>query len=51
MFGKGHRHPDEIESGGWFSPEQVTRWMAGRPEDFASAFRIIWKKYSVTGGK
>jgi len=44
-------HPDEIESGGWFSPEQVTRWMAGRPEDFASAFRIIWKKYSVTGGK
>jgi isopentenyldiphosphate isomerase len=44
-------HPDEIESGGWFFPEKVTRWMAGQPEDFAGAFRFIWKKYSVTGGK
>ncbi len=44
-------HPDEIECGGWFSPEKVTRWMAGQPEDFAGAFRFIWKKYSVTGGK
>src|SRR5579862_14700 len=44
-------HPDEIECGEWFAPEAVTRWMAGKPEDFASAFRLIWKKYSVAAGK
>ena len=40
-------HPDEIESGEWFAPEAVTKWMAEKPEKFASAFRLIWKKYSV----
>jgi isopentenyldiphosphate isomerase len=40
-------HPDEIERGEWLAPEAVTRWMAERPEDFASAFRLIWKKYSA----
>jgi isopentenyl-diphosphate delta-isomerase type 1 len=44
-------HPDEIECGGWFAPEAVTRWMTEKPEDFASAFRLIWKKYSVMDGK
>lgn len=38
-------HPDEIDSGEWFMPEAVTRWMTGNPGDFASAFRLIWKKY------
>src|SRR5947199_4312442 len=37
-------HPDEIECGGWFTPDEVVRWMAERPQDFASAFRGIWKK-------
>ena len=42
-------HPDEIERGEWFAPEAVTRWMAEKPEDFASAFRLIWSKmYSVS---
>ena len=41
-------HPDEIECGGWFAPEAVTRWIAGNPEDFAGAFRSIWKKYLAT---
>ncbi|MFZ0826088.1 MAG: NUDIX domain-containing protein [Verrucomicrobiia bacterium] len=36
-------HPDEIERGDWFAPEKVTRWIAEKPEDFASAFRWIWK--------
>jgi isopentenyldiphosphate isomerase len=36
-------HPDEIESGGWFAPEKITRWVAGRPQDFASAFRLVWQ--------
>ena len=41
-------HPGEIERGGWFTPEAVTRWMVERPEDFAGAFRLIWKKYLVS---
>jgi isopentenyl-diphosphate Delta-isomerase len=36
-------HPDEIERGGWFAPEYVTQWLRERPQDFASAFVIIWK--------
>jgi isopentenyldiphosphate isomerase len=35
---------DEIERGGWFSPEEVTRWIAERPGDFAGAFRRIWRR-------
>jgi isopentenyl-diphosphate delta-isomerase len=34
--------PSEIERGEWFAPAELTRWMAGRPEDFASSFRLIW---------
>jgi isopentenyldiphosphate isomerase len=37
-------HPDEIEQGAWFTPEQVTRWMAERPQDFASALLFIWQR-------
>jgi isopentenyldiphosphate isomerase len=36
--------PSEIERGGWFSPEQVTKWIEEKPQDFADAFRLIWKK-------
>jgi len=35
--------PEEIESGGWFGREEVTRWMAEKPTDFASALLAIWK--------
>ena len=37
-------HPEEIERGGWFAPAEVTRWMAERPEEFASALLLIWKR-------
>jgi isopentenyldiphosphate isomerase len=37
-------HPEEIERGGWFAPEEVTRWMAERPQDFAGALLVIWKR-------
>jgi isopentenyldiphosphate isomerase len=37
-------HPDEIETGGWFAPEMVSRWIAEKPQDFAGAFRLIWSK-------
>jgi len=36
-------HPDEIECGGWFTPEKVTRWLVEEPEELASAFRLIWQ--------
>ena len=38
-------HPDEIERGGWFAPDKITRWIAEKPGDFAGAFRLIWGKY------
>jgi isopentenyldiphosphate isomerase len=38
--------PDEIERGDWFAPAEVTRWIADRPEDFASALLVIWGKVS-----
>ena len=36
--------PEEIERGDWFSCEEVTRWTAARPQDFATAFLVIWSK-------
>jgi isopentenyl-diphosphate delta-isomerase type 1 len=38
-------HPDEIETGGWFAPEQVSRWINEKPHEFAPAFVFIWQKY------
>jgi len=35
---------DEIECGDWFAPAGVTRWMAERPQDFASALLFIWQR-------
>ncbi len=37
-------HPEEIETGGWFASEKISRWMADRPQDFASALLLIWKR-------
>lgn len=41
-------HPGEIERGGWFAPDRVTRWMGEKPQEFASAFRLIWKLFLAT---
>ncbi len=38
-------HPEEIESGDWFDPDAVSRWMRENPEDFASAVLLIWKRW------
>jgi isopentenyldiphosphate isomerase len=35
-------HPEEIECGGWFTPEEISRWIAERPQEFARAFVLIW---------
>jgi isopentenyldiphosphate isomerase len=42
-------HPDEIERGEWFPPRRITNWLAERPQDFASAFRHIWRRLSAGG--
>ena len=39
--------PDEIERGGWFTPAEVTGWMTEKPEEFATALLLIWKKLGV----
>ena len=38
-------HPEEIERGEWFAQEQVAQWVEERPQDFAPAFVLIWKRY------
>ncbi len=40
-------HPDEIERGDWFAPVEVTRWIAERPQDFASALPFVWRKLGL----
>jgi isopentenyldiphosphate isomerase len=44
-------HPGEIERGGWFPTVEVTRWMAEKPGEFASAFRLIWERFVNTRGR
>jgi isopentenyldiphosphate isomerase len=39
-------HPEEIESGGWFAPDEVSRWMRERPADFASGLVLIWQRWN-----
>jgi len=38
-------HPDEIERGDWFAPDQINKWLAERPEEFARAFGLIWQRF------
>jgi isopentenyldiphosphate isomerase len=40
-------NPDEIEHGGWFEPETVARWLAERPQEFASALPMIWRMHGT----
>lgn len=37
-------HPEEIDTGAWFSPEHVSKWIREKPQDFAPAFICIWKQ-------
>lgn len=41
--------PKEIERGDWFSAEVVTRWIAERPHEMASAFVLIWNRLNAAG--
>jgi isopentenyldiphosphate isomerase len=40
-------NPDEIDTGGWFAPEKIARWMEEHPQDFASALLLIWKRLTT----
>jgi isopentenyl-diphosphate delta-isomerase type 1 len=37
-------HPEEIERGDWFSPQEIRAWIADKPVEFAGAFKLIWKQ-------
>jgi isopentenyldiphosphate isomerase len=41
--------PEEIERGGWFTTEEVNRWIAERPEELAGGFRLIWARLFQDG--
>ena len=38
-------HPEEIERGEWCATERLEEWLRTRPEEFASAFRLVWAEY------
>jgi isopentenyldiphosphate isomerase len=40
-------NPQEIDAGGWFVPDEVTRSLATRPNEFATAFNLIWKRLTA----
>lgn len=37
-------HPEEIERGDWFDAGRLSQWITERPDDFATAFVVIWKR-------
>jgi isopentenyl-diphosphate delta-isomerase type 1 len=43
-------HPEEIERGAWFTPDQVNHWLARCPRDFAPSFALIWKRWIQGAG-
>jgi isopentenyl-diphosphate delta-isomerase len=43
-------HPEEIETGAWFAPEAVTKWVEERPREFARAFVLLWKLFIAREG-
>jgi len=47
--GPFHLHPDEIETGDWFAPDYVSRWIKEKPEELATAFIYIWKLFASPG--
>ncbi|HSI13700.1 MAG TPA: 16S rRNA (adenine(1518)-N(6)/adenine(1519)-N(6))-dimethyltransferase RsmA [Chthoniobacter sp.] len=36
-------NPAELDGGGFFTPAQIDRWTAARPQDFASGFLECWR--------
>ncbi|HEX9048703.1 MAG TPA: NUDIX domain-containing protein, partial [Verrucomicrobiae bacterium] len=44
-------HPDEIDGGDWFTPAFVTQWIKEKPQEFATAFILLWQLFSAKSGK
>jgi len=42
--------PDEIDGGDWLEPAEVTRRIAEQPQDYCSAFKLIWSLALKTPG-
>jgi 16S rRNA (adenine1518-N6/adenine1519-N6)-dimethyltransferase len=42
-------HPAEIETGEWFTIDQIERWIAVRPQDFATGFLECWRVFKNSG--
>jgi len=38
-------HPEEIETGGWFTQEEIDRWTEDKPAEFASGLILIWRRW------
>lgn len=41
--------PEEIERGEWLASDELSRRMDARPEDYCSAFQLIWKMVTADG--
>lgn len=39
--------PKEVDRGDWFTSAEVSDWIRRKPEDFATAFLVIWKKVAT----
>lgn len=37
-------NPAEIQGGRWCSPEEIDRWVAERPQEFAASFVFLWPR-------
>jgi 16S rRNA (adenine1518-N6/adenine1519-N6)-dimethyltransferase len=42
-------HPAELDGGGFFTLEQIDRWTAARPVDFATGFIECWRVFRAAG--
>lgn len=40
---------EEIERGGWMATHEIARRLRDHPEEFAPAFRLIWRKLAARG--
>lgn len=40
---------EEVDRGDWFSPQEIDAWIARAPDEFASAFPLIWKRLAAGG--
>jgi len=43
------RQESEVDRLEWFHPDALTGWIERRPEDFASAFIVIWRRILAAG--